>query len=132
MDDAERKVLFSGETQIMDWGQSRTSGSWIKLWVHDDDLEAFKLFQARSKGQAGTRLGTVMVEIGPDEAIVEHAAPPTPAEPPAPTPPPPRRTTYTPNIGALGMLAVRWCQDEDFRRWASQEGIGLVDSQDRA
>lgn len=138
MDDAARKILFTGEAQLTAWGESSTTGAWVKMWVHPDDLEAFKLMKLRVGRTAGQRLGVAIVQIGDDEAIVEHRdgqgeAAPAPAPAPAPTPaPPPRRNAYTPNIGALGMLAVRWCQDRDFWRWASQQGIGLVDSQDRA
>jgi hypothetical protein len=113
----ERKILFQGEMQLTAWGDSSTTGPWVKFWCHPEDLEQFKLLRARKGNkEAGTRLATVMVEIGDDEAAVtQHGGPPTPQPTPEPTPKP--RVWHPPHIGALGMLAVRYCKSPDFREW---------------
>ena len=119
MEDAERKVLFSGEAQLTAWGESSTTGAWVKLWVHPEDLESFKTMKLRVGRTAGQRLGVAIVQLGDDEAIVEHHDGQAAAPAPAPEPPPPRPVPdkFKPHIGALGMLAVRWCKDRDFQQW---------------
>lgn len=116
----ERKILFQGEMQLCRWSESSTNGAMVTMWVHPEDLEAFKLMKARSGKTAGQRIGVVMVAIGDDEAVVEHPPAPAPVAAPVPTPALQPRTTYTPNIGALGMLAVRWCKDRDFWCWLEE------------
>lgn len=113
MDD--RTIVFQGELQLQAWGESSTAGAWVKFWIHSDDLEAFKALRGRSGKQAGQRLAVVMVEIGDDEMPVVQ--PEAPAAPPAASPAP---RYQAPHIGALGMLAVRWCKDPAFQRWVPE------------
>lgn len=112
----ERHVLFQGELQLMDWGVSRASGAWVKFWVHEEDLESFKLLQTRTGKQVGQRLGVVMVQIGDGEAVVEHA--------PAPAPPT-SRPYRKPTLGDNAMTAVRWCKSDVFRKWLSSH-LGVI------
>lgn len=139
----ERKVLFSGEMQLMDYGMSRASGSWVKMWIHEDDQDYFKTMQVRTGKMAGQRLGVVIVQIGDDEAVVEH-------EPVPPAPPPPdlqwtpaerqrleelgarplvpnriepraKPQPYRkPHLGDLAMCAVMWGKRKDFQAWAGE------------
>lgn len=111
MNDAEkRRTLFAGEMQMMNWGQSMQTGSWVKLWIHDEDMDYFKVIQARTGKTAGQRLGVVIVEIGDDEAIVTPPA--------APAPPPAEHRKYTPpKVGELALVAVLWCKSAVFHRW---------------
>jgi hypothetical protein len=106
--------VFQGELQLVRWSESSTNGATVTFWVHPEDLEHFKLLQARKGKVCGTRLGAVMVEIGEDETVVpQETAQPTPAPTPAP------RRYHPPSVGALGMLAVRWCRDPVFHEWVS-------------
>ncbi len=118
----ENKVLFQGELQLTAWGESSTTGAWVKFWVHPDDLESFKLLRTRVGKVAGQRIGTAMVEIGEDEAVVSHAPAPRPT--PGPTEAPQPRGYRAPHITGLAMLAVRWCQDPEFWLWASDHYVG--------
>lgn len=107
----QQKTLFHGELQLMRWSESSTLGATVTFWVHPEDLDSFKLLKARSGKQAGQRLACVLVEINDDESA---------ATPPAPPPQErPRPREYKPHIGSLGLIAVRWCKDKDFQRWAA-------------
>jgi hypothetical protein len=107
MSDMEQKIIFQGELQLTGWGDSSTTGPWVKFWTHPEDLERFKLLRERKGKTEGTRIACVMVEINEDETIV--------TQPPAPAPDPER---YKPHVGPLGMLAVRWCKEPEFQAWA--------------
>jgi hypothetical protein len=120
----DRRILFQGELQLMRWSESSNTGATVTFWVHPEDLESFKLLRVRAGKQVGQRIGTVMVEIGDDEAIVEQPAPT-----PAPTTAPGAVRYQKPSIGAMGMLAVRWCKDLEFQRWVADQ---LGDSNERA
>lgn len=107
----ERKILFHGEIQLMRWSESSTNGATATFWVAPEDLESFKVMKARAGKTAGQRIACVMMEIGDDEAVgglpLEAEEPPARAEPRAKP------------VGALGMLAVRWCKDPGFLSWVS-------------
>jgi len=109
------KILFSGELQLTAWGESSTTGAWVKFWIHPEDLEAFKLLRTRVGKVAGQRIGAALVEIADDEAVVSHAPAPSPT--PAPTQPPQPRGYRAPHITGLAMLAVRWCSNPQFLAW---------------
>jgi hypothetical protein len=82
---ASHNTVFQGELQLVRWSESSTNGATVTFWVHPEDLEHFKLLQARKGKVCGTRLGAVMVEIGEDETVVpQETAQPTPAPTPAP------------------------------------------------
>lgn len=112
------KILFSGELQLTAWGESSTTGAWVKFWIHPEDLEAFKLLRTRVGKVAGQRIGAALVEIADDEAVVSHAPAPSPA--PAPMQPPQPRGYRAPHITGLAMLAVRWCTNPMFQRWGAE------------
>ena len=79
----EENILFQGELQMAAWGDSSTTGPWVKFWCHPEDLEHFKLLRLRKNNkEAGTRIGAVMVEIGGDEAVVRQGNPPAAANEP--------------------------------------------------
>lgn len=118
MDD--NKVLFQGEMQLCRWSESSTNGAMVTMWVHPEDLEAFKLLKARTGKTPGQRLGVVMVAIGEDEAVVQH--PPAPAPSPAPKP------YHKPTIGDLARVAVIWCKSPVFQAWAANQ---LGDARER-
>lgn len=107
----DNKILFQGELQLVRWADSSNAGATVTFWVHPDDLEHFKLLRVRKGNkEAGTRIAAVMVEIGPDEAVVPQG----PAEKPAPG------AVYRPPVlGALAKVAVQWCRDPNFWKWAT-------------
>lgn len=116
----DRRILFSGEMQLCRWSESSTNGATVTMWVHPDDLDSFKALRARSGKHAGQRLACVLVELGDDEAVVEQPeATPAPTVAPGATPSP--RRYHPPHIGPLGMLAVRYCKDKQFQRWAADQ-----------
>jgi hypothetical protein len=119
MSDTEHKTLFAGELQLTAWGDSSTTGPWVKFWLHPDDLEQFKLLrQRKGNKEAGTRLGAVMVEINDDETIVTQE-------------PTPKPNTYSVRIGDLARCAVFWCERPDFWQWASEtSGLPILDRDD--
>lgn len=118
----QQNILFQGELQLTAWGDSSTTGAWVKFWVHPEDLEHFKLLRVRKGSkEAGTRIAAVMVEIGDGEAVVRQGNPP--AEPPRYQPP---------HVGALGMLAVRWCRDPNFWEWANSQDFERVTNEAEA
>lgn len=111
------KILFQGEMQLARWSESSQNGAMVTFWIHPDDLESFKHLKARAGKNAGQRLGVVVVEIADDEAIV-------PAAPPAPAP-----TAYPKaRVGKVAMLAVGYCNNPDFQRWAASQ----IDGSDEA
>lgn len=112
---SEQKIVFQGELQLTRWSESSANGATVTFWVHPEDLESFKVMKARSGKTPGMRLGVVMVAIGDDEQVIEHA--PAPSSTPAPTP----RRVPRPHMGDLGMIAVRWCRDKDFWRWVAEQ-----------
>jgi hypothetical protein len=123
----KENILFQGEMQLTAWGDSSTTGAWVKFWIDPEDLEHFKLLRARKGNkEAGTRLAVVMVEIGDDEAVVRQGNPPAASEPEKPR-------YQKPAIGGMGMLAVRWCKDPEFQAWVAQQTHGgAFDAMDRA
>lgn len=93
------KPVFQDEVQLAGWSESHTSGAKVTFWLHDPELLAtFRGMTERKGKTAGQRLAMVLVEIGDDETPI---APPEPKE----------------KTGPLCLLAVRWCQDDDFYRW---------------
>jgi len=122
----ENKILFQGEMQLAAWGESMQTGAWVKMWVHPEDLEAFKLMKARTGKHAGQRLGVAIVQLGDDEAVVEHA----PAEPKPEPSSGPRPAAV--RIGDFGRCAVMWCKRPDFRRWASEASDLPIGDEDDA
>ena len=63
---------FSGETQLMGWGESDIQGPWIKLRLIDADaLLPFRGMTKARGDKAGQRLACVLVEIGEDEVPVQ-------------------------------------------------------------
>lgn len=109
----EKNLIFHGELQLTAWGDSSTTGPWVKFWCHPDDLEQFKLLRMRKGNkEAGTRLGAAMVEIGDDEEVVKQPAALAPA---------PRPNAYKVKVGDIGMKAVAWCRSPDFHRWLFDE-----------
>jgi hypothetical protein len=118
----ERKIIFHGELQMTRWAESSTNGATVTFWVHPEDLESFKLLKARTGKTAGARIAAAMTLIGEDEQVVEHPAPAQESKP---------RPQHRPNIGEFGMVAVRWCRDRDFWRWANSTG-STIDVEDEA
>jgi hypothetical protein len=126
------KILFQGELQMTAWGESMTTGSWVKFWVHPEDMDVFKhKLRARTGKTTGTRIGSVMVEIGDDEAIVEHQDTPGPTPAPPPLTPAAEKPKPEP-LGDLGKWAVMRCRDPRFQHWVALQLLVDADADDRA
>jgi hypothetical protein len=65
-------TIFSGEMQLMNWGESSANGAWVKFWITPEDLEAFRHLKCKSGKIAGHRVAAVLVEIGDDEQPVQR------------------------------------------------------------
>jgi hypothetical protein len=90
---------FQGQVQFMAWGDSHTSGPWIKLRLVDSDaLEPFRGMTAAKAGMAGQLMACVLVEQGDDEQPVQRE-----------------------KGGPLSQLAGRWCNDPAFQQWLASE-----------
>lgn len=118
---------FQGEMQLAGWSKTHKGGSKVVFWLPDDDaLSAFEVMTVRKGNQAGQRFACVLVEIGDDEKPVQLAADidawledkdkdkivfamegllPKPEKPP---------------IGPLCKLAVQWCKEPEFWKWATK------------
>jgi hypothetical protein len=70
---SDLQPVFSGEMQLMNWGESSANGAWVKFWITPEDLEAFRSLKCKSGKIAGHRVAAVLVEIGDDELPVQRA-----------------------------------------------------------
>ena len=94
---------FQGEVQLAGWSESHNSGCKVTFWLADpSDLDAFRAMTVKKGNQSGQRLACVLVEIGEDE------------KPVAPEP-------IVDGLGPLCLLAVKWCRDPQFQKWAVEE-----------
>lgn len=121
------KPAIQCEFQVMNWGESATSGAWVKFWLNPEDLDAFRAIQCRSGKNAGQRFMGVLVEIGDDEQPEPYQN----ANPAAQ-----QATTVAGNTdapaadekpvgGPLARLAGMLCANPKFREWA---GVGDADT----
>lgn len=66
------KPSFEDEIQLLGWGDSSTSGPWIKFRVlNEQALEPFRMATLAKGNTAGQRYACVLVEIGDDELPIE-------------------------------------------------------------
>ena len=69
-------ILFHGEVQLLDWGETRASGKFVKLRLpeHDGDpLEAFRGLDTATKARSGHILHVTVAEGDIAEAAAEQA-----------------------------------------------------------
>lgn len=113
------------EFQVMNWGESATSGAWVKFWLNPEDLDAFRAIQCRSGKNAGQRFMGVLVEIGDDEQPVAYQNATTAAQ---------QAETVAGNTvsspagakpvgGPLARLAGMLCANPKFQEWACGSGV---------
>lgn len=95
-------TVFTGEMQLMNWGESSSNGAWVKFWIAPEDLEAFRHLKCRSGKIAGHRMMAALAEIGDDEQPV---AQPRDADP---------GSEAQSKGGALAKLAGMFCQQPEF------------------
>lgn len=95
-------TVFTGEMQLMNWGESSSNGAWVKFWIAPEDLEAFRHLKCRSGKIAGHRMMAALAEIGDDEQPV---AQPRNADP---------GSEAQSKGGALAKLAGMFCQQPEF------------------
>ena len=98
-------TVFTGEMQLMNWGESSSNGAWVKFWIAPEDLEAFRHLKCRSGKIAGHRMMAALAEIGDDEQPVAQ----------------PKHDDQEPKGGALAKLAGMWCADPDFWRFLASD-----------
>lgn len=98
-------TVFTGEMQLMNWGESSSNGAWVKFWIAPEDLEAFRHLKCRSGKIAGHRMMAALAEIGEDEQPVPQERSTGPGSESRPT------------GGALAKLAGMWCSDPSFWEW---------------
>ena len=108
---------FTGEMQLMNWGESSSNGAWVKFWITPEDLEAFRDLKCRSGTIAGHRLMAVLVGIADDETPVQQ---PHPAE------------EARPAGGHLAKLAALWCDKQDFWLFLRSNGCLCATAHDAA
>jgi hypothetical protein len=102
MDD-DPACLFNDDVQLVAWGDSHTSGPWVKLRLTDSSLlDVFRGMTVAKGNQAGQLMRCVLLE--PVEAVHNAEAPQAPA-------------AAKPKGGPLSRLAGRWCKDEHFQKW---------------
>ena len=102
---------WSVELMLAGWRKTNTSGMVVSFFVPPEDEEFFENATARKGKLAGQRYQTAFVELGDDEAPKKEAVEPlTPAEKKG------KKKPAFPN-GLCG-LAVKWCQDPHFHKWA--------------
>lgn len=108
------------EFQVMNWGESATSGAWVKFWISPEDLDAFRAIQCRSGKNAGQRFMGALVEIGDDEQPIAYQNAPTAAQQAetvagnADVP----AADEKPKGGDLARLAGMLCANPKFQEWA--------------
>jgi hypothetical protein len=74
------KVLLHSEAQLLDYGESRTSGPWVKLRLPDHSLlDAFRGLDVGGTVKTTPNLH-VTIALGDIATLVEDGAPPTKAE----------------------------------------------------
>jgi hypothetical protein len=115
------------ELWLLGWSESHSGGCKVTFQVSEDDLEYFKNATIRKGKHAGQRYAAVLVQLNDDETPDPQSVDPT--RPPKVVPPPPAAVPAAPAAdgpkpsathafpGGFTGLAVRWCQDEEFRDW---------------
>ncbi|MFM0503937.1 hypothetical protein [Paraburkholderia caffeinilytica] len=111
---SDLQPVFSGEMQLMNWGESSANGAWVKFWITPEDLEAFRSLKCKSGKIAGHRVAAVLVEIGDDEQPVQQVEP------------------EKPKGGELARMAGVLCQDVEFRVFMSAQGWHAGNDQEAA
>lgn len=102
-----RKILFSGEMQLLKWSESHSQGAQVVLQLADaDSLEVFKKMTTRHGKIAGQRLAVVMCEIGTDEQLVDQKDANSAID-----------RVKEVKGGALSRLSGQWCQMPMFHKW---------------
>ena len=93
MTNPESLIYWSDESQLMGYGESDSSGCWIKLQMHPEDMDKFR-------GIKGTVFHVTMVKIQ------DNGEPEKQQKPYADKP-----------IGPLCREANDYCQNKDFQRF---------------
>lgn len=113
-------TVFTGEMQLMNWGESSSNGAWVKFWIAPEDLEAFRHLKCRSGKIAGHRMMAALAEIGDDEQPV---AQPRDADP---------GSEAQSKGGALAKLAGMFCQQPEFWRFIAEHFGARISNADQA
>lgn len=121
---------FTLEAMLLKWTESSSGGATVVLQLADaDDLAIFKTMTLAKRGVAGQRLEVTIAEIGDDEKPVAHEVKNVAAGSVAPAGPTiaqtiedvARKVTKAHYPGGFCGLAVKWCDDEQFRHWIAAE-----------
>lgn len=91
------KIHFNGEVQLMGYGESDSSGAWIKLQILPEDLESFR-------GLKGTTFDITLAN--PDQPVGTPAKEPTPGKPKG---------------GALSKEAGKICHVLEFQQYCADQ-----------
>lgn len=119
----EMNPAIQCEFQVMNWGESATSGAWVKFWLNPEDLDAFRAIQCRSGKNAGQRFMGALVEIGDDEQPIAYQNATTASQQAETV----AVNTVTspaeekPKGGDLARLAGMLCANPKFVEWAQVE-----------
>ena len=76
------RIVFSGEMQLMNWGESSANGSWVKFWINPEDLEHFRHLKTKTGKIAGHRVMAALVEFEDEEGQPGPTAAPKPKDAP--------------------------------------------------
>lgn len=102
------EITFQGDVMLAGWSETHNGGAKVTFWLRaPEDLDVFRGLTVAKGKVAGQRLAMVLVEIDDDEQPKESA---------------PKK--FEPPVGPLCMLAVRWCQSPQFRRWCWEGYVG--------
>jgi hypothetical protein len=107
------------ELWLLGWSESHSGGCKVTFQVSEEDLAYFKNATIRKGKTAGQRYAAVLVQLNDDETPDPQSVEPTKPAPELP-PPPAEAPVPAPHKafpGGFTGLAVRWCQDEEFRDW---------------
>lgn len=98
-DSANPEVVFFGEVQLMDYGESRAAGPWIKLRLQGpENLAVFRGMDVGEMKKTGHIFNLILTEEGQLVAEEEKQ-----------------------KGGALAQSAAMFCKDSDFQRWCAEE-----------
>lgn len=95
-------LLECCESQLLGYGESDTSGTWVKFRLPDRD------HLSKIDGKKGQRFILMTIEIADDETLVPQGQKDEFVRSP-------------PTQHALSRLAGRWCREVSFRNWLSDE-----------
>lgn len=106
------------ELWLLGWSESHSGGCKVTFQVTEEDLVYFRNATVRKGKHAGQRYAAVLVQLTDDDQP-DPASVVTPEQQAiaAPPPPAPKPAAHHKFPGGYCGLAVRWCEDEEFRSW---------------